>query len=101
MRQADTGSLNDTAMVPWLKINDEVAAGTRWELNSYLFCFQWYVVCSLGVPYVSLVFVSMAILQAIAGFTLNLLMQHVPRTLVIGKNFHLGHENSENWLLPL
>lgn len=41
----------------------------------------------MGVPYISLVFVSMASLQAVAAFTLSLLMQHVPRTLVIGKSF--------------
>ncbi|KAL0266512.1 UNVERIFIED_CONTAM: hypothetical protein PYX00_009026 [Menopon gallinae] len=48
---------------------------------------KWYVVCSLGVPNVSLVFLSMGLLQSIAAFTLSLLMQNVPRYLVIATGF--------------
>jgi hypothetical protein len=46
--------------------------------------FQSYVVCALGISHVSLALISMGILQAIAGCTLSLLLQHVPRSLVTG-----------------
>lgn len=55
------------------------------RIKFVIFLLQWYVVCSLGVPNISLVFLSMGLLQSIAAFTLSLLLQNVPRYLVIGE----------------
>ncbi|XP_022196896.2 protein unc-93 homolog A [Nilaparvata lugens] len=46
-----------------------------------------YVLCSLSMDNVGMVFFSLAILQAIAGFTLSMLLQHVKRYMVIGMGF--------------
>lgn len=48
---------------------------------------KWYVVCSVGVPNITLVFLSMGLLQSVAAFTLSLLLQNVPRYLVIATGF--------------
>ncbi|KAK6640650.1 hypothetical protein RUM44_012347 [Polyplax serrata] len=48
---------------------------------------KWYVACSLGIPNISLVFLSMGLLQSVAAFTLSLLLQNVPRYLVIATGF--------------
>ena len=45
---------------------------------------QWYVVCSLGLPNVCLVFMSMGLLQSVAACTLSMLLQHIRRYIVIG-----------------
>ncbi|KAK6636518.1 hypothetical protein RUM43_010180 [Polyplax serrata] len=50
---------------------------------------KWYVACSLGIPNISLVFLSMGLLQSVAAFTLSLLLQNVPRYLVIDLLLHI------------
>ncbi|XP_024082911.1 UNC93-like protein isoform X2 [Cimex lectularius] len=46
-----------------------------------------YVACSLGVSNISLVFLSLGVLQSVAAFTLSLLLQHVRRHVIIGVGF--------------
>lgn len=46
---------------------------------------QSYVVCALGLPNVSLVFLSLGALQSLAAFTLSMMLRHVQRYVVIGK----------------
>ncbi|XP_034237571.1 UNC93-like protein [Thrips palmi] len=45
---------------------------------------KWYVVCSLGLHNVCLVFMSMGLMQSVAAFTLSMLLQHIRRYIVIG-----------------
>ncbi|KAJ9576175.1 hypothetical protein L9F63_006997 [Diploptera punctata] len=46
-----------------------------------------YVVCTLGVPNVSLVFLSMGSLQSLAAFTLSMMLRHIRRCIVIAVGF--------------
>lgn len=46
-----------------------------------------YVACSLGVTYISLVFLSLGLLQSVAAFTLSLLVQHIRRHIIIAVGF--------------
>ncbi|KAK3919006.1 UNC93-like protein [Frankliniella fusca] len=48
---------------------------------------KWYVVCSLGLHNVCLVFMSMGLMQSVAAFTLSMLLQHIRRYVVIGVGF--------------
>ncbi|XP_052132841.1 UNC93-like protein [Frankliniella occidentalis] len=48
---------------------------------------KWYVVCSLGLHNVCLVFMSMGLMQSVAAFTLSMLLQHIRRYIVIGVGF--------------
>jgi len=48
--------------------------------------FQYYVLCALGLPNVSLVFLSLGALQSVAAFTLSMMLRHVQRFVVIGKH---------------
>ncbi|XP_021936345.1 protein unc-93 homolog A isoform X2 [Zootermopsis nevadensis] len=48
-----------------------------------------YVVCTLGLRNVSLVFLSLGALQSLAAFTLSMMLRHIPRCIVIvGFVFH-------------
>ncbi|KAF6216669.1 hypothetical protein GE061_001015 [Apolygus lucorum] len=46
-----------------------------------------YVACALGVKNISLVFLSLGVLQSIAAFTLSMLLQHIRRHLIIAVGF--------------
>ncbi|XP_075217840.1 protein unc-93 homolog A [Lycorma delicatula] len=46
-----------------------------------------YVVCALGVANIPMVFLSLGILQSVAGFTLSMLLQHIRRYIVIVMGF--------------
>ncbi|XP_069671527.1 protein unc-93 homolog A isoform X1 [Periplaneta americana] len=46
-----------------------------------------YVVCALGVPNVSLVFLSLGSLQSLAAFTLSMMLRHIRRCIVIAVGF--------------
>ncbi|CAH1393860.1 unnamed protein product [Nezara viridula] len=46
-----------------------------------------YVACALGITDISLVFLSLGVLQSIAAFTLSLLIQHIRRHIVIAVGF--------------
>lgn len=49
------------------------------------FNFKAYVVCALGgAGTVTLSFLSFALLQAVAGVTLSMLMRHIRRYFVVG-----------------
>jgi hypothetical protein len=39
----------------------------------------------LGLPNISLVFLSMGALQSLAAFTLSMMLRHIQRCVVIGK----------------
>lgn len=52
---------------------------------NYKFSLQFYVMCSLGVTNINLVFLSMGLLQSLAAFTLSMLLRTIQRYIVIGK----------------
>ncbi|PSN37175.1 hypothetical protein C0J52_20662 [Blattella germanica] len=57
-----------------------------------------YVVCTLGVPNVSLVFLSMGSLQSLAAFTLSMMLRHIRRCIVIAL---LVTVFPDSWQAPL
>ncbi|KAL1114841.1 hypothetical protein AAG570_007665 [Ranatra chinensis] len=46
-----------------------------------------YVACAIGVTNISMVFLSLGLLQSIAAFTLSLLLQHIRRHIIIAVGF--------------
>ncbi|BES90089.1 Hypothetical protein NTJ_02896 [Nesidiocoris tenuis] len=46
-----------------------------------------YVACALGVKSISLVFLSLGVLQSIAAFTLSMILQHIRRHIIIAVGF--------------
>lgn len=55
------------------------------KLIFIIYIFQSYVVCTLGIDRVNLVFLCMGLLQSIAACTLSMLLRTIQRYIVIGE----------------
>jgi hypothetical protein len=77
--------LTDFSKVSVVERDDATAVGSVTSCCHVILVLQSYVVCTLGLPNVSLVFLSLGALQSLAAFTLSMMLRHIQRCIVIGK----------------
>jgi hypothetical protein len=84
--------LTDFSKVSFKGRGGAAAMGSVTTCYCVVLLLQSYVVCTLGLPNVSLVFLSLGALQSLAAFTLSMMLRQIHRCTVIGKLYGMEAE---------